>query len=111
MLLPMGNTALRGRLDQWFDRLNILPHIIGEFDDSTLLKVFARAGDGVFAASQVIEQEIQQQYDVRAIGRSNEVIERFYAISIERIIKHPAIVAISKATSHGLFTIAKQLSE
>ncbi len=104
MLLPMSNTALRGRLDQWFDNLNILPHIIGEFDDSALLKVFGQAGDGVFVAPQIIEKEIQQQYEVYVIGRSNEIMERFYAISIERIIKHPAIVAISKATRHEMFS-------
>ncbi len=104
MLLPMSNTALRGRLDLWFDNLNIFPHIIGEFDDSALLKVFGQAGDGVFAAPQVIENEIQQQYEVQVIGRSNEIIERFYAISIERIIKHPAIVAISEATRNELFS-------
>ncbi|WP_300464378.1 transcriptional activator NhaR [Desulfobacula sp.] len=111
MLLPMGNTALRGRLDQWFARLNILPHIIGEFDDSTLLKMFGHAGDGVFVAPQVIEEEIQQQYDVKIIGRSNEIIERFYAISIERIIKHPAIAAITKATRHGLFFLEPQFKK
>jgi len=108
MLLPMSNTALRVRLDQWFDSLNIFPHIIGEFDDSALLKVFGQAGDGIFAAPQVIEKEIQRQYEVQVIGRSNEIRERFYAISIERIIKHPAIVAISKATRHAQFSSEKQ---
>ncbi len=103
MLLPMNNTALRGRLDQWFSKLNILPHIIGEFDDSALLKVFGQAGDGIFVAPQAIEKEIQQQYEVQVIGRSNEIIERFYAISIERIIKHPAIIKISEAARHDCF--------
>lgn len=103
MLLPMPNTALRGRLDQWFDKLNILPHIIGEFDDSALIKVFGQAGIGIFVCPQVIEKEIQEQYQVQVIGRSNEIIERFYAISVERVIKHPAIVAISKATRQAPF--------
>ncbi len=103
ILVPMANTALRGRLDRWFDTLNIMPHIIGEFDDSALLKVFGQAGDGVFAAPQVIEREIKEQYQVEVIGRSNDVLERFYAISVERIIKHPAIIAISKATRHKSF--------
>jgi LysR family transcriptional activator of nhaA len=107
MLLPMGNTALRGRLDQWFDHLDILPHIIGEFDDTALLKVFGQAGDGVFAGPRVIEKEIQQQYEVQVIGRSDEIIERFYGISNEPIIKHPAIVAISRATRHEPFSAKK----
>lgn len=103
MLLPMTNTALRGRIDQWFEKLNILPRIVGEFDDSALLKVFGQAGDGVFVSPQVIDEDIQQQYDVHVIGRSNEIVEKFYAISIERVIKHPAIVAISEAARNDLF--------
>lgn len=107
MLLPMSNTALRGRMDQWFAHLNILPHIIGEFDDTALLKVFGQEGDGVFVGPRIIEKEIQQQYEVQVIGRSNDIIERFYGISIEPIIKHPAIKAISKATRNEPFSLNK----
>lgn len=103
MLVPMGNTALRGGLDRWFEELNILPHIIGEFDDSALIKVFGQAGDGVFAAPQIIEQEVCAQYGVEVIGRTRSVIERFYAISVERVITHPAISAISEATRKKTF--------
>lgn len=103
MLLPMSNTALRGRLDRWFDNVNILPHIIGEFDDSALLNLFGAAGDGVFVSPQIIEEEVKHQYKVEVIGRSNDIIERFYAISIERVIKHPAIAAISKAARKKSF--------
>ena len=103
MLLPMVNTALRGRLDRWFDELDILPHIIGEFDDSALLKVFGQAGNGVFAAPQVIEKEILEQYQVEIIGRTNEVVEKFFAISVERIIKHPAVAAIFEAAREKKF--------
>lgn len=104
MLLPMSSIALRGRLDRWFDQLDILPHIVGEFNDSALIRVFGQAGDGVFVYPQVIEEEIQQQYNVQVVGRVNEVIERYYAISVERIIKHPAIVAISEATRRKSFS-------
>ncbi|MDD9305162.1 MAG: transcriptional activator NhaR [Desulfobacter sp.] len=103
ILVPMGKSALRGRLDRWFDTLDIMPHIIGEFDDSALLKVFGQAGDGVFAGPQVIEKEIQQQYQVEVLGRSNQVLEKFYALSVERVIKHPALVAIYKATREKAF--------
>lgn len=97
MLLPMLNTPLRGRLDRWFDQINILPHIVGEFDDSALLNLFGQAGDGVFVAPQIIEKEIRDLYQVEVVGRSNDILENFYAISVERIVKHPAIMAISKA--------------
>jgi LysR family transcriptional activator of nhaA len=103
MLLPMEMTAIRGDLDQWFHSLGIRPAIVGEFDDSALIKVFGQEGHGVFVAPTVIESEILRQYQVQAIGRTNSVKERFYAISIERIIKHPAVVAISAAARQNLF--------
>lgn len=99
MLLPGSMSALRGSLDRWFDSLDIHPMVVGEFDDQALLKIFGQAGDGVFAAPSVIEQEIQQQYDLSVIGRSHKVREQFYAISVERIIKHPAVAAIQKAAT------------
>jgi len=103
MLLPSPMSALRGSLDQWFDSLDIRPKIIGEFDDQALLKVFGQAGDGVFAAPSVIEMEVMQQHNVKVVGRSDAVRERFFAISVERIIKHPAVAAIQKAASSSIF--------
>lgn len=94
MLLPTRMSALRGNLDQWFSSLGIRPEIVGEFDDHALLKVFGQAGDGVFTVPSIIEQEVCRQHNVAIIGRSDAVRERFYAISVERIIKHPAVVAI-----------------
>lgn len=97
MLLPTPMSALRGNLDQWFASLDIRPEIAGEFDDHALLKVFGQAGDGVFTVPSVIEQEVCRQHNVAIIGRSDIVKERIYAISVERIIKHPAVVAIRNA--------------
>jgi LysR family transcriptional activator of nhaA len=103
MLLPMAMSTLRGMLDQWFDKLNIHPVVVGEFVDSALLKVFGQTGEGIFAAPTVIEKEVVKQYQVQVIGRTNDIKEKFYAISVERIIKHPAVVAISKAAHKKLF--------
>jgi len=107
MLLPSPMSALRGSLDQWFDSLKIRPKIIGEFDDQALLKVFGQSGDGVFAAPSIIEEEVRQQHNVMVIGRADAVREQFYAISVERIIKHPAVVAIQKAACRTIF-VSKQ---
>lgn len=104
MLLPTAMSALRGSLDQWFDTLGIRPIITGEFDDIALLKVFGQAGDGVFAVPSVIESEVRRQYGVRVLGRSETVREQFYAISVDRVIKHPAVVAISDAARRNTFT-------
>lgn len=104
MLLPSPQSALRGAMDRWFDSLGIRPQVIGEFDDQALLKTFGQAGDGVFAIPSVIEQEVQQQHNVLIIGRTNSVREQFYAISVERIIKHPAVAAIQRAASQTIFS-------
>lgn len=104
MLLPMEMTALRGALDRWFSSLGIRPTIAGEFDDSALIMVFGQEGDGVFVAPTVIEKEILRQHKVKVVGRTHAVRERFYAISVERIIKHPAVAAIFEAARHNLFT-------
>lgn len=103
MLLPMEMTALRGGLERWFATLGIRPAIAGEFDDNALLNVFGQEGDGVFVAPTVVEQEVMRQHQVQIIGRTQAVKERYYAISVERIIKHPAVAAILEAARHDLF--------
>ncbi|MBF8258443.1 MAG: nhaR [Actinobacteria bacterium] len=96
-LLPTVNTALRKNLEKWFDAEGIHPVVVGEFEDSGLLKAFGQEGHGLFAAPSLIESEVRRQYRVHVIGRLESIRERFYAISIERKLKHPAVVAISEA--------------
>jgi LysR family transcriptional regulator, transcriptional activator of nhaA len=96
-LLPTSNTTARRSLDEWFESTNIRPTIVAEFEDSALLKVFGQRGLGLFVAPAVISSEVQRQYDVDIIGRLEGVTERFYAISLDRKLKHPAVVAISDA--------------
>ncbi len=103
MLLPMAMSTLRGILDQWFRKIGVQPIIVGEFVDSAQLKVFGQAGEGVFVGPTVIEKEIAKQYQVQVIGRTNEIKEKFYAISVERIIKHPAVAVISEAAHQNIF--------
>jgi LysR family transcriptional activator of nhaA len=101
-LLPSEGTQLRRALDQWFDGAGVWPRVVGEFDDPALMKTFGEAAVGVFAAPSVIEQEVCAQYHVTVVGRLDEVRERFYAISVERRLKHPAVVAISAAARADL---------
>ena len=107
MLLPTQNSALRRRLDEWFDTEGLSPTIVGEFDDSALLKAFGQAGVGVFTAPSAIEKEICEMYRTSVIGRTDEVTERFYAISPERRLKHPAVVLITETARENLFTTSK----
>lgn len=103
MLLPSQNSALRRRLDDWFDRHDLSPRIVGEFDDSALLKAFGEAGAGVFAAPTVIEEEICRMYRMAVVGQTDEITEHFYAISAERRLKHPSVVLITDTAREDLF--------
>jgi len=102
-LLPVGNTALRRSLEQWFDERGIRPRITGEFADSALLKSFGAAGGGVFAVPTAVEDDVRRMYGVAVVGREDALRERFYAISVEKRLKHPAVVAISQAARKKLF--------
>ncbi len=103
ILLPAEGTTLRGTLEQWFDSLEIRPMVVGEFEDSALLKVFGQAGVGVFAVPSVIQDEVGRQYGVEPIGVAEGIVERFYAISLERKVRHPAVAAVCIAAKSILF--------
>lgn len=102
-LLPADNTSLRRSLDQWFDSQGIQPVVKGEFDDNALMKAFGQAGIGLFPAPTALEKEVVKQYGVRVVGKIESVHARFYAISVERKIKHPAVVAIAEVARSRLF--------
>ncbi len=102
VLLPGGRTAMRRALEQWFDARELRPRAVGEFDDSALLKAFGQAGHGAFAAPTAIGDEIERQYAVEAVGRAEGLFERFYAITIERRIRHPAVAAVAQAAKRLL---------
>lgn len=102
MLVPTDRSANRRVLEAWFERLGITPRIVGELDDSALIKTFAQHGIGVFAAPLAVEAEVMRQYGVVRIGSVDEIKARFYAISTERRIKHPAVAAITESARSGL---------
>ena len=97
LLLPTDRTANRRMLDAWFEKFGIVPRIVGELDDSALVKTFAQHGIGAFAAPLAVEKEITRQYGVLRIGRIEGLRARFFAISTERKIKHPAISTITQS--------------
>ena len=101
--MPSEQTAVRRDLDQWFDTQEIRPRIVGEFEDTALMKVFGQDGVGLFSAPTVIEEEVCRQYKVRVVGRTDAVRERYYAISVERRLKHPAVLAICEAAREEIF--------
>jgi LysR family transcriptional activator of nhaA len=103
MLLPGEDVAVRPRLLRWFSDKQIRPRITGEFDDSALMQAFGQAGAGIFAAPSAIAEQVMRQYEVVRIGTTEEVIEQYYAISVERKLAHAAVVAISRAARQELF--------
>ena len=103
LLLPTENTLLRRDLDHWFIDRGVRPHIVAEFEDSALLKAFGSEGAGVFPAPSAIEAEVCDLYGVKAVGRTGAVVERFYAITVERRLRHPAARLIAERAKEGLF--------
>ncbi len=103
LLVPAERTAVRRELDQWLYDHELRPRIVGEFEDSALMKVFGQDGMGLFPAPSVIEQEVRRQYAVDIVGRIDAVRERYYAITVERRLKHPAVVAVCRSAREKLF--------
>ena len=103
LLIPGKDAAIRTPLIRWFDVHQLRPHIVGEFDDSALMQAFGQAGIGIFIAPSVIADEVQREHGVAVVGRTDEVTEQFYAISLERRLTHPAVVAINDTAHRELF--------
>jgi LysR family transcriptional activator of nhaA len=103
MLLQSDTTPVRQQIDAWLQRHALSPRIVAEFDDGALMLAFGGEGGGVFVAPTVLEDEICRGHGVEVIGRTEEVVEAFYAISVERRITHPAVAAITQAARGSLF--------
>jgi LysR family transcriptional activator of nhaA len=97
LLLPLEHTMLRRSLDEWLAARELRPNIVGEFEDSALLKVFASAGVGLFAAPVIIAEDLRAKYDCQRVGDLEGLQERFYAITVDRRIRNPAVAAICQA--------------
>lgn len=102
-LLPGADVAIRPQLMQWFDQQRIRPRVVGEFDDSALLKAFGQAGSGVFVAPSAIADYVCKQYGVQMLGLIDSVREQIYAITTQRRLTHPAIVAVSQVARDEVF--------
>jgi LysR family transcriptional activator of nhaA len=104
MLLQTPNTALRQSLEQWFEAHGIRPLVMGEVEDMAMLQTLGQHGHGLFVAPTVVQKEVCQRYGVRCLGQLDRVRERFYAISVERKLTHPAVLLIAEQARRRLFT-------
>jgi LysR family transcriptional activator of nhaA len=94
MLLPTDDTAIRRMLDQWLEHHGLRPILVGEFEDYGLLREFARAGHGFAPVPLVQESQFRQEYGFKRVGVARRVTAQFFAISLERRVKHPAVAAV-----------------
>jgi LysR family transcriptional activator of nhaA len=105
MLIQGAASSVRQQLEGWLTRHQLHPRIVAEFDDGALMTAFGREGRGVFMAPSVLEAETVAQFGVEVIGRSPELVEEFFAVSVERRITHPCVAAITHAARGQLFSV------
>jgi LysR family transcriptional activator of nhaA len=97
LLLPGEDSSVRQALERWFEAERLHPVIVGEFDGSTLMSLFAPAAQGIFPAPSAVEQEVRKQYGVAVIGRIPAIRRRYYGFSTERNPRHPSVIAVLRA--------------
>ncbi len=100
-LLPTVNSVLRRAMDQWFNDLDLTPMVLGEFADSAMLKIAGRHGVGLFAIPTSIQEDVTAIYGLSVVGLAAGIKEQFYAVSVEKKLKHPAVVAIREHAKSG----------
>ena len=103
ILIPGRDSAVNSRLERWWEANGLRPRVVGEFDDTALMKAFGQRGAGVFIGPTVLEAEIETQDGVKTLGRTEKIVEEFFAISVERRVTHPCVVAITEAARDRLF--------
>ena len=105
LLLPAEGTSLRREIDRWLHDQDLTPRVVGEFDDTALLKTFGEAGHGFFFAPSVLETDLTKSHGLRSVGQVAAVKERFWAITVARRIEHPAAIAITKVARKQVFGV------
>ncbi len=103
LLMPSEDSAVGRQLRSWFRKRSLRPSIFGEFDDTALAKEFGRRGAGIFVGPTVLTEEIEKQFNVKAMGVATDVLAEFFAISVERRVTHPCVVAITQSARNELF--------
>ena len=102
-LLPMSTSGLRRSLEKWFQARGVRPRLVGEFEDPAFVNILALQGLGFMSVPSVVAKEVVQRYGFGLIGRTKECQQQYYAITAERKLTHPAVLAITSAARRGLF--------
>ncbi|MEA3208976.1 MAG: LysR family transcriptional regulator, transcriptional activator of nhaA [Chthoniobacter sp.] len=102
-LLPSENTSLRHIIQRWFDRHAVQPRVLAEFEDTALMRVFAVDGEGFFPVHSVAVAETVGHYGFKVVGEAEDCRNEFFAITAERRLRHPAIIAVTENAQLRLF--------
>jgi LysR family transcriptional activator of nhaA len=102
LLLPGDDATVRSRIETWLESNRLAPRVVGEFDDGALMMAFGQAGGGFFPAPAVLADPIEKQFGVQRVGLVEEIQDVFYAITGERRISHPAVLAVTEAAQEVL---------
>ncbi len=105
VLLPTDDTAIRRALDQWLAKQEVRPVMIGEFEDYAMLREFARSGHGFAPVPSILEEQFRKEYGVARVGVATGVKAEFYAISVERKIKNPAVAEMIEQGREAFLSI------
>ncbi len=105
LLLTGDASSTKNKVIQWLKKQNIFPHVVAEFDDGALMKAFGQRGAGIFIAPSITAKEVEIAFNVRAIGETTKVMESFYAISMDRKVKHIGVVTILDSAREQFFSI------
>ena len=102
-LLPMSNSGLRRSLEKWFHSTGVRPRLVGEIEDPALVNILAVHGLGFIAVPTIVAKETIARFELRTIGHTEECQQQFYAISAQRKLNHPAVMAITSKAKSVLF--------
>jgi LysR family transcriptional regulator, transcriptional activator of nhaA len=94
-LLPMSTSGLRRSLEKWFHATGVRPRLVGEIEDPAFVNILALHGLGFMAVPTLVTKEIVTRFGFRVIGQTDECQQQFYAITPERKLEHPAVLAIT----------------
>jgi LysR family transcriptional activator of nhaA len=108
LLMPSSDSAMGVRLAQWLGKHKLQPRVVGEFDDSAMVKTLGQQGHGVFTAPMVLDDQMRTQYGAKLLGEASDLIEDFFVITVERRLTHPGVLAITEAARQGLFAAWNQ---
>ena len=103
-LLPSNVTELRRTLDRWLDEFETPPRVVAEFDDSALMKEFGIRSCGLFPMPSAVLPEVQRTYGMELVGRLPDLRVRYFVVTTERKLAHPAMLVIAQTAKAGLLS-------